>query len=544
MIIENIVSSKFIQTLICILIPILFLGSCKNDEEANLASIMGSRGNDGGEISLFSPAPIPLINPLKNRTWQARSIYYLLYDNLIDVDRNLQFVPRLAKSWEISADAKKITFHLRDDVHWHNDRLFNADDVIYCFENYKKVADPERPGHNLFDKVVKIENLNPYTVTVTYDKSYTFALADWIVEIVPKPGADATPTSLTTAGPVPLGSGPYYFAGQDTTKNYLTFKVFESYWNGRSHLDQIKVCFSSPEKAKSSLQAGELDHYILRNKELNKDDLKQFRKKFNLIHYTSLEYHYIGWQCDGSNPFFNHRRIRKAMTLALNRKKLLQNIYQGVGVLCDVPLPPWAIDENIRSLPYSPALAVDLLREVECKDENSDGIREFKGQDFNFTLLYQADDVVAHQIVPFYQDSLRKIGIIMKPLGLSKKEMQRRIAGRLFDAYLLSDTVSLSCSNLELFTNNSSEGGQGNVLGYQDPTLDALVDKLFKNASPNDIEKYINLVIDRIIQEQPGTFVFFHSNFIAMNKKIEMVAPCPRGLWEWYPSILDWYIPR
>ena len=130
------------------------------------------------------------------------------YDNLIDIDHNLQFVPRLAKSWEISPDASKLTFHLRDDVHWHNDNLFTAGDVIYSFERYRELPDPECPGKKLFHRVLRLEAVNPYTIIAYYDSPNILALADWIIEIVPEP-ADQPGSQPVVDAAIPVGSGPY-----------------------------------------------------------------------------------------------------------------------------------------------------------------------------------------------------------------------------------------------------------------------------------------------------------------------------------------------
>jgi len=534
---------RFFRVLL-VLSMVCLLSGCRREESGAIGHLIGSPDIDGGSITLALPLPVPELDPFKNRTAQARSIYYLIYDNLIDIDQNLQLVPRLAKSWEISPDLMTITFQLRDDVHYHNEHLFTAEDVVYSFQQYKNLPDSAHPGHHLFENVAKLEVIDPYAVRATYAKPNTFALADWIVEILPKPTSNQDTEPGKAEAESPIGSGPYTFVRNDHKQHEIQLEVFEGYWNGRSHIDSMNIRFYHPRDGEQLLNSGEINFLTLGKHDISKEKLKILKKNYHLFDYVSLDYYYIGWQCDQSNPFFHHRRIRKAMTLAMTRKKYLNRFFQGKGKICDVPLPPWAFEKKTRSLPHSPRLAVNLVREVGCKDINGDGIRELDGQDFTFTLLFSRQDPYARDIAYSYQKSLRKIGIDMKLLGLTDSELKKRIDASNFDAYLLCDSVELNCKNLELFVSSTEEGHKINHLGYDDPQLSSLIQSLFTNSSANKSKNQINSIIDRVIQEQPCTFIFFRPVLCCVSPKIKMVKPCPRGMWEWYPSILDWYIPK
>lgn len=531
-----------------LLLPILlasFLVDCRGGDSGAIARLIGSPEETGGSVTLTSAAPLPVINPLKNRSWQARSLYYLMYDNLVDVDQNLQFVPRLAKSWEISADLRSITFHLRDDVRWHDNSAFTANDVLYSYQHYRSLPDPSRPGRMLFDGISDVSLITPYTVKVVYERPNALAMADWLIEIVPQPPRqNPTPEGTCSSGEIPLGSGPFRFIGEDTATATLSCLAFDGYWNGRPHFDQIKVRFCTEPQAAELFRQKQVDHLQLSVNGTSRDLLAAIERDSRLYKFDSLTYYFIGWKSDDSNPFFNHRRIRKAMSLSYNRKKALELLFGGRGKVCDVPLPPWGFDSESENLAYSPTVAVDLLREVNCKDIDMDGVRELDGRKFIFTLLYPSGDRIATEIAQAFGDGLRKLGVLMTPLGLPAAELASRLNHGQFDAFLTSGQVELDLSYLRSLLASSDIQKSGNVLGYRDPILDNLFIKFFETSTVKTFPKNLARIRERIVQEQPCTFLFFRPTTVAFNKKIEMIRPCPRGLWEWYPSLLDWFIPR
>lgn len=534
------------KSLLFLLILTVSLAACREKHEGSMTELVGSVGIDGGSIVVSLPQPLVYLDPFDNRSDKALSIYYFMYDKLIDIDESLHFVPRLAKSWELSDDLLSITFHLRDDVHFHNDRLFTADDVLYSYSRYRTIEVPNRPGHRYFERVEKVESTDPYTVKVYYKQPYSFGLADWVIEILPRPADGGSYFIKTPQKPVPIGSGPYIFKTYDLNEQKITLQVYEPYWNGRSHLDEIQIKFVATREVNDLFfQSGKLDLARLGKKDVSKDAIESIREDYNLLDYTSLSYYYIGWKSDGSNPFFHHRRIRKAMTLSLPRKKLLHLLFAGKGDICEVPVPPWVIEDNLRKIPYSPILAAELIREVGFKDRNSDGIREKDGKQFTFTLLYPLHDPYAQEIVRNFQESLRKLGVRLRPLALPAYELKRRINNGEFDAFLIEDKVAFDFSNLKMYIDGTpDEQTTDNILGYKDPEMTDLLHKLFDGVSGNEFQVYMNKLIDRMIQEQPGTFILFKPEFFVLKQRLKMVRPSPHGLWEWYPSFLDWYIPQ
>jgi len=383
-------------------------------------------------------------------------------------------------------------------------------------------------------------------VIVHYDSPNILALADWLIEIVPRLGPqEETQVSGTTL--TIIGSGPYVIKSSSVQQQKISLKVFESYWNGRGHISEIEIRFiPSGHSARQLFSAGEIDHYHLSTDEVSVDSLKQLRKTMQFINFPCLSYYYIGWRCGISHNFFRHRRIRKAMSLALDRDKINAELFSGLGQLCDVPVPDWALDKNVRSIPYSPTLAIDLLRETGCKDANSDGIRELNNRDFSFTLIYAVKDSHAKFIADHFQNSLRKIGVIMTPLGLPDQEFSRRLKAGEFDAFLGMDRISLGLANLKILLgcDDKSDCSGRNILGFYDPELNSLLSTLYYNGSIESFDRLIYQLSDRILQEQPCTFIIYKPSFQGLSNRIRITGPARSGLWQWYPSVLDWFIPR
>ena len=101
-----------------------------------------------------------------------------VFNGLVRYDKDLKLEGELAESWEVSPDGRKITFHLRKGVTWHDGKPFTSEDVMFT---YRKMIDPNTPTAYAedFKQVTHASNPDPYTFVVEYEKPFAPALASW-----------------------------------------------------------------------------------------------------------------------------------------------------------------------------------------------------------------------------------------------------------------------------------------------------------------------------------------------------------------------------
>jgi len=161
----------------------------------------------------------------------SSGITALVYDGLAKFDKNLDIVPSLAESWDISDDGLTITFHLRKGVKWHDGEPFTAED---CLFTYKFVTDPNTPTPYAADfmQIEKAEVLDRHTFRVKYKKPFSRALYAWLSDIVPKHLLEGKEVKDSPLARHPIGTGPYKFVSWKAGTSSV-LKSNPDYFDGR-----------------------------------------------------------------------------------------------------------------------------------------------------------------------------------------------------------------------------------------------------------------------------------------------------------------------
>ena len=153
-----------------------------------------------------------------------------LYDTLLTVDDNDNLMPFLATDWEISEDGLEYTFHLRDDVMFHDGTPWNADAVIFNIQ--RQLDDPDARGHTRLSKIQQMEAVDDHTVKIWIDKPN----GDFIYIVAV--GTDAyqiSPTAWGEDGSTfhenPVGTGAFMFEAHEP-QSEIRYVKNPNYWQG------------------------------------------------------------------------------------------------------------------------------------------------------------------------------------------------------------------------------------------------------------------------------------------------------------------------
>ena len=337
------------------------LAGCKAQEEEKPYG-----GPDTGPAygDLFIDASIgdasTLLPPLAMDAASA-SIISLVYNGLVKYDGNLNLVGDLAESWDISPDGLTITFHLRHGVKWQDGAPFTAKDVLFT---YQVMVDPKTPTAYSGDylQVKKAEAPDDYTFRVTYPQPFAPALGSWGLAILPRhllAGQDITKSPL---GRHPVGTGPYIFkewrAGEKIALAYNP-----DYFEGRPYLNGY-VYQVKPDTATMfmELKAGNLDRMNLNAIQYTRQtEYPKFKRMYKKYRYMPFSYIYLGYNLNDSR--FADRRVRQALTHAINKKEIIEGVLMGLGEEATGPYKPgtWYYNPNVPKFPYDPAKAKALL---------------------------------------------------------------------------------------------------------------------------------------------------------------------------------------
>lgn len=363
--------------------------------ETGEAASSGSETAAAKEAGSVSPVGniirIPETGEFPTVDCQKDSEYYVvplnIYDRLIEcetVDGQATLVPGLAETWDVSEDGLVYTFHLRDDVTFHNGEKFEADDVVYTID---RMMNPETAAVNTdffsmikgamdrfegrADSVEGVKALDEHTVEITLEAPFAPFLANLATPSCSIYNREATEAAGDQFGIDPeltIGTGP--FKMEDWVLNdKITLVRNDDYFKGAPSLDSIELIQVPDEQTQKLMyENGELDIVDLSSFISQLDFfLENDQYKDNIVRGTEAgTYFYLFNQAMAP---MDDVRVRKAVQMAIDRQTILDQLYRGEGVVVNSFIPNgFAGSYEAAEIPYDPEGAKALLEEAGYGD--------------------------------------------------------------------------------------------------------------------------------------------------------------------------------
>ncbi len=360
---------------------------------AIIASTPAEAQKSKDTIRFSTSESIKLLDPFFFTHFEAAPIYRTIYENLVGYDaRNHKFVGILAKSWT-SPEPGVYDFELRQDVVFSNGDKFDADDVVY-FINF--AIDPKTRIHNkpryLWAK--SAEKLGPYKVRITVQKatpkdlldvaSYTWGENSKVHKAL---GEDNE-----SYGRNPIGTGPYKVTEMESNRA-IVMVPNEKYKAGEApipaaRVKRLEALFIADQQVQmAQMMTGGID--IMRDP--TPDQVTELSKNPNLAVTSMGAHNLIYLQYDAANRAGNKAlsdvRVRKALTMAINRDEMIKHIAAGGSsakrldsmcfddmLACEAaPVPPYKFDpaaakKLLAEAGFASGLEIELVSRQPSKD--------------------------------------------------------------------------------------------------------------------------------------------------------------------------------
>lgn len=356
------------------------------------------------EAQVFSEAIVGeprLVNPLLATSQADRDLVALIFSGLTRVDDYGQPIPDLAEGWEVSADGLTYTFHLRDDVLWHDGQPFTAEDVAFTMG---LLRDPDFPGPA--DLAAFWRTVETYAVDET---TVRFVLTQPLAAFPEYAGIGILPAHLLAqtapadlaADPfnlAPVGTGRMRWVSAEAQDGVLSVHLepFAQFYDPQRavRLDGMDLRFYT--QAEAAFRALALqDPPTLAYGGLTSAQLEAVLASPDLNVYTARLPAYaailFNQQAAERLPFFQEEEVRRALTAALDRPGLIAEVLPRQALPAITPLFPgtWAYNDAVQPIPYDPTLAAQLLDEAGWVLEGN--VRQREGTPLAFTLLVSTD---------------------------------------------------------------------------------------------------------------------------------------------------------
>ncbi|MBM4183278.1 MAG: hypothetical protein FJ207_03530 [Gemmatimonadetes bacterium] len=470
---------------------------------------------------------------------------------LVNYDAQLNAQPYLAESWEISEDGRAITFHIRQDVYWHDGERTDANDVAFTYE---VVTDPLTafPNAAFWDHYVKepegVEVIDDFTVRISLEPHSEFLDPFRTLGILPEHLLRDVPHDQLAQHPFgeqcPVGNGPFVFVEHRSQDRWVfeANPAFPAALGGRPFVDRY-VYRIIPEQTTllTELLTENIDVYLAPRPDQAQQILDD--PNLELLAYTFRNYVFVGW--NSRKPQLSDARVRRAITMATNREEIVQAILLGYGTVANSGVPPfhWAYDdENVPTLAYDPTAARALLDEAGWRDRDGDGVRESAdGTRLSFSIKYNTGNQQRQDVAEIMQAQLAQVGIEARPQVVEWATLLQQINTptlRDFDGVVMGWVTEFKLNDMDLFHSARIDQPYAWV-GTHNPEIDRLLEQLSVTVDREEAKEVWREYQAAIVEEQPYTYFYFPDRLDGVNRRVRGAVMDARGEWL---NIKDWYI--
>ena len=475
----------------------------------------------------------------------AAAISSNIFNKLLKYDKNLDIEGELAESWQVSADQKTITFKLKPNLKWADGKPLTSADVLWTWQAVidEKTGSPYASDYQL---VKKAETPDPLTFSVTYQQAYAPALDSWSgLQILPKHLLQGQDLHTTAFARRPVGSS-YYKLDSWTHGENIKLSRNTSSVLGPAQIDKLVTRIIPDSSAQFlELMADNIDSMSL-------DPIKyariiparpELKQKLALYKELGSGYTYMGFNL--KHKPFDDVRVRHAINYAIDKQEIIDGVYLGLGIDIASPYKPgtrWS-NPNLKSYAYDPKKARALLKEAGFVDADGDGFLERDGKPFSFEIITNQNKEREKTAV-LIQRRLKDVGIDVQIRAIEWASfISRFIKTGDFDVVVLGWGLGLDPDQFNIWHSSQQAPGQFNFIGYNNPTVDKLLEQGRLELNPDKRMKIYHEFAKVLLEDSPIVYLSAGYGLTAIHKRVKGIdSPAPPAGVGW--NSYNWYIPE
>jgi peptide/nickel transport system substrate-binding protein len=427
-----------------------------------------------------------------------------------------------------------------------------ADDVVFTFNHIMdpKINAPRQRAY--YNKIARVEKTGDNRVTFYYREPYfeAFELAASL-QVLPRHFYEKiAPETFNESTGLLMGSGPYKLESASEWKPGDPIEVIrnERYWGVSPPVDRIVWRVIPNDVARlTAFRNGEVDLYGAPPEAYVKlKDDPAMAEKANRFEYfpASGGYRYVAWNQmkDGKPTPFADVNVRRALAMAINRQRMMEEITLGYANLTTGPFSPLSkqYDKTVEPIPYDLEKARKMLADAGYTDRNNDGVVESPaGEAFRFKLTYPTGIASYERQALFIKDALGRAGVVMEADPLEWSVFQDRLKNKNFDAITLGWTSGIETDIFQMFHSSQMMSGGDNFMSYKSAELDSLIDKARVTLDEEARMKLWQRAHQILNEDQPYMFLWFGKSLVFVDKRFANVRELRLGL----TPRTEWYVP-
>lgn len=451
------------------------------------------------EINTYiSDAPI-CYDPQMAFDTNSAQVLYNVNGGMLYIGSTGEITPGIAKSWNVEEDNLTWVFNLRKGAKFHNGREITSEDVKY---SYERLLSPSLKSPNSWfldqiegaseflqgktREVSGIKILDRYRISIKLTKPYTGFLVNLgqsVCSILAK--EDVEKGKLT-------GCGPYIFESIDKDKCVL--KAFKDYFGGAPYVDKVTIYYDGT-KAVDSFMKNQCDFITIDNK--TQVDALSSNKSLKISYKSIMATYYAGINMQNNSIFAKDAELRKALNLAIDKKKIINNILGGLGEEAKGPLPTNMIENSyLPGFEFNPRAAKEIIS------------RKLQGNSkLKFLIRDESNETTFSKLAQIIIEDLKAVGIdcIVDKITPDKYHSKEALSRcDLFLSRWLSDTGDMDNFLQPMFNPANST----DFTGYDNSDVTDLMDKAKEIVNPQKRIQLYKEAQSIIAKDCPWIFLF------------------------------------
>jgi peptide/nickel transport system substrate-binding protein len=443
---------------------------------------------------------IRTLNPLVTKDEDAYYVDKLIYEGMFGFDNNLALTNILADGYSFAADGLSLTVNLKQGILWQDGKELTAEDVKFTMDT---IAAAVYSGGTIYAsnisnvKYTKLNNKDPYQITIYFNDPKNISLANLTFPIIPRHQFKNVEAARTAAQDfIPIGTGPYKVTDYNELSHVIVMGN-ESY-HGVNKPDN-KLNFQIIPEKRDAINLMDVNNIsVTFSKEIDRDTIYS-NKNVNIVNFPSNEVELVGYNF--RNTALKDAKVRKAIASAIDTEEIIESAYYKNGIRNEnIYFPNFlGISAKNTGISYNIVKAKELLKEAGYVDRNGDGYLENAlNERLSVNLLVNSEDQSRTAAAQIIKEGLEQLPIQTTVTSKDWNGYNSDLAAGNYDIYLGGYQIK---ENYDLrFLLHTSYGNQ---IGYANPALDALLDKMESGISQKERQETYKQIGDILANELP-----------------------------------------
>ncbi len=504
---------------------------------------------------ISSPAEPDNLMPPVTTALSGRQVEDLIYEHLANIGASQNtvgdkdFTPSLARSWSWAPDSLSISFRLDSAARWHDGKPVRARDVQFSVALYLNPASGSATT-TLLSNIDSASVRDSLTAVVWFKARRPEQFFDiaYQVYILPSHLLVSTDPSKLAASPLamaPIGSGPFRFVRWDA-KQTIELAADSTGGRRRAQLDRVVYTMApDPNTAFTRVAAGEADVF----EAVRPDKLAEVSANPQLRLYLlpSLDYSYLGFNLVDSKTNRPHRifgdvRVRRALTMATDRRSIVANIYDSLAIVSRGPFTAAQASSDPTLLPVAYSVdSANAILDAAGWVRGVDSLRSRNGVPFAFSIAVPTTSVARMRAVVLLQEQFRRIGANATIDQSDMGGFFQRLKSRNFDAIMGAFHADPSPGSVRDAWSSASAAKDGNNFGaYRSPAFDAQVDSGTAALAPDVMRKHFAAAWRIIANDAPSIWLAEPRQAVVINSRFVTTGMRPDA---WWAALAQWRVP-